>query len=336
MGEQSTTRAVAALLQHPELAEPFLDWVRTTMQIDLHEDIVAFVPEAIDSTGKRPDIVGIDAQGRPRLTVELKFEAKIDTRQIAAYRREQITHFGPDRHESATILVVPVKRLTEAADALGRITSLLPEAVREDDLLAGTGFAPWEEWIREWDRILDGLPQGPATVAADVVQFKALCRALLGSVMPPLGNAPAGGDWRDREKDILRLPDLVVSQLNYMLWHEGYERLSGAEFKVPYRRRRTITISIKWPKTEADLGIRTDLGDAGQTPLWLRIRKSRYGNLELVRSRVASSRFGAHARNDAGHLWIPIAIPPDLGEDALIGSLTQEALAIVSVITDGA
>lgn len=62
MGEQSTTRAVAALLQHPELAEPFLDWVRMTMQIDLPENIVAFVPEAIDSTGKRPDIVGLDAK----------------------------------------------------------------------------------------------------------------------------------------------------------------------------------------------------------------------------------------------------------------------------------
>jgi hypothetical protein len=132
MGEQSTTRAVAALLQHPELAEPFLDWVRTTMQIDLPEDIVAFVPEAIDSTGKRPDIVGLDAQGRPRLIVELKFEAKIDINQVAAYRREQIRHFGSDRHESATLLVVPVKRLTKAADALGRIASLLPQAVRED------------------------------------------------------------------------------------------------------------------------------------------------------------------------------------------------------------
>lgn len=232
--------------------------------------------------------------------------------------------------------MVPVKRLTEAADALGRISSLLPEAAREDDLLAGTGFAPWEEWIWEWDRVLDGLPQGSATVAADVVQFKALCRALLGSVMPPLGNAAAGGAWRDRENDVLRLPDLVVSQLNYMLWHEGYERLTGAEFKVPYRRRRTITISIKWPKIDADLGIRTDLGDAGQTPLWLRIRKSRYGGLELVRSRVASSRFSAHARNDAGHPWIPISIPPDLGEDALIGSLTDQAQEIVSVLTDRA
>lgn len=128
--------------------------VRTTMQIDLPEDIVAFVPEAIDSTGKRPDIVGLDAHGRPRLIIELKFEAKIDVHQVAAYRREQISHFGPDRHESATLLVVPVKRLTKAIVALERITSLLSEAAPEDDLLAGTGFAPWEEWIWEWDRIL--------------------------------------------------------------------------------------------------------------------------------------------------------------------------------------
>lgn len=168
------------------------------------------------------------------------------------------------------------------------------------------------------------------------MQFKALCRALLGSVIAPLDNAAAGGGWRDREKDVLRLPDLVVSQLNYMLWHEGYVRHSGAEFKVPYRRRRTITISIAWPQTDADLGIRTDLGDAGQTPLWLRIRKSQCDDLELVRSRIASSRFGAHARNDAGHLWIPIAIPPDLGEEALIGSLTEKALAIVGMLTDRA
>lgn len=97
-----------------------------------------------------------------------------------------------------------------------------------------------------------------------------------------------------------------------------------------------MQLGLMFALTDADLGIRTDLGDAGQTPLWLRIRKSRRDDLELVRSRIASTRFGAHARNDAGHLWIPIAIPPDLGEEALIGSLTDEALAIVGVLTDRA
>ena len=331
MGEPATTQAAAALLKHPELADPLLGWLMSILQIDLPDEIVEFAAEAIDGTGKRPDIVGRDVQGRPRLIIELKFDAKIDVRQVVAYRREQIRHFGTDRKESATLLVVPERRLTKASDAFNQVASLLPDAVRDDDRLAGTGFAPWQEWLGAWDRALDDFPQGRAQVAADVVQFNALCRALLKSTIAPLNDAATSEGWTSRRRDILRLPDLVTSRLNYMLWHDGFERLRGAEIQVPFRSRRTITISMGRLWTDADVGIRTDPG-AGLSPLWLRIRESRCDDLGIVRSRIASSRFGASLRHDKGHLWIPIIIPPHLGDDALINSLVNEVLELIDVI----
>jgi hypothetical protein len=333
MGEPATTQLATALLRNPTLAELFVAWIRMSHDVDLPAEKLTFVAEALNSAGKRPDIVGFDDKRRPRLIIELKFNAEVDLHQIAGYRREQINHCGIDRHEALTILVVPERRRMEADDMLQQIGLLLPDAINERDVLAGTGTGTWEEWLSEWDRVPEDPSLGEPAIVSDVAQFKALCKTLLKTVIPPLGHAANSSRWRERERDVMRLPDVVVARLDFNLWDEGYKRHRGAELKIPFRRRRSLYVSLGGRGgTLADLGIRTDLADAGQTPLWLRVRDDGWNDLATVRSRVGSSSYGARARNDGGHVWIPIDVPPHLGDDLLIDAIVDEAMAVAEVI----
>jgi hypothetical protein len=330
MGERLATIALARVLQCAPLRESALELLSDAAAQDL-SGVVRFLPEFAAHKGARPDIVGVDSDGRPLLIVEMKFGAQITPDQVLRYRRFQVGQLGCG--SGATILLVPERRITDA----GRALDIASEALLRDGPSVATGpwdglaLVPWQEWLTWWDTAFRALPHGPGSTLDDARQFRAMCWSLLDSVVDPLGHAVSGPSWSDRREDILHLPELVAARLNANLWWEGFERLKGAERTYPFLSRCSFDIERHLRLVRMEVGVRPDLAEHGKTPLWLRFNEYSDG-FEALCMPLKASAYGTGLRMDRGHVWLPLELPPSAANDALLDAVVQQVLAILRIV----
>ena len=152
--------------------------------------------ERLQDDGARADLVGLDANSRPRVVIEAKFNAYLTPKQVRNYLDDQERLIGDASIDRALVLLMPPSRVAEAENVLRQVRS---ERISEglSPHTAGTGVLSWDAWIDHWELAVDDLPKTPDSIAADLVQLRAVCLALGGVVVPPF-NSDSGAEWRQR------------------------------------------------------------------------------------------------------------------------------------------
>ena len=193
-----------------------------------------------------------------------------------------------------------------------------------------TEVLTWEELLDVWEAAVADLPPSPDSVAADIVQLRALCLTLGGLVIEPLGEAAAGAEWREKESELRVLVDAATKRL------KGTNRLPPIDDEGVYLARRYFLTSVLGANGErawGAIGIRSDIADAGGPPAWVRFHKVTPGFRRVLDVLMASS-WRESARRDDNHLWLPLTIDPTLSGPAVVASLVHQVRGVEQVLLD--
>lgn len=311
------------LLDEPVLRAAILDHLTQLTGTDL-SGIEWFVPESISPDLARPDLEGmqvIDGESVPKLVVEMKFGARLDTGQIVAYVQNQSGRLKGA--SGAFVLLVPGLRRGEAERVLSE--SLSAQSATELPVAIGHGVVTWEEWLDVWEGAVEGVSQGPDSIAADVAQLRAMCVTLCDTFIAPFPSIEPAA-WRDREQDLRHL----IKDVSQAVTLPGERRLPARQMGWWWGR----WVYTRAPRTESylGLGVVPRFADAGDTPLWVLFDKHVDGFHE-IRARLMNSPVGRDARLEEGGVWLPLTVPPKLAGLELIEAVTAQVREIIAVAT---
>lgn len=299
MGEPAVTQLAKVLLEVPALSAATLGLVRERTGVDT-SGVVRWRAETVQVDGGRTDLDAIDDRFRPVVIVEMKFGAALAVGQMVSYLRSQAQIMPGE--EAALVALVPEPRVPEAERILAQACAEVPEAT-------SSAFAiSWESWLSTWERV----PDLPPEIRGDLVQFRGLCIAMSGLVIPPFESAP-GADWVERKADLVRLVDLVTRG---MVPTGSRVSSQGGDQYDWYEGRRYFG-PVMPTGSAASLGLVGGWAEEGFAALWLRFHKATPGFAEVA-ARVRASTLDADARHFDGHVWLPVDLPIGLSDDLLV------------------
>ena len=278
------------------------------------------VPEFVHEDGGRPDLEGHDHDGRPVLVVEAKFGALLEPAQIRSYLSDQAVRLG-DEHRGAFVLLVPRARASEAERVLQLAVEAMQGQWRPLDSV-GAAVVTWDECIEAMEEAISSVAD-VSELAGDLVQFRAMCTTLGGLIIPPLGLAAFGSQWREREEDLRQIVREVTS------------RVVGPVGRFPmgdeagYEHRRYIPGGDAAPGVCCDVGVGTRFADEGATPFWLRYHRQTPG-FTIVKERLLASPHAPNIRTEGRQLWLPLEADPDAAGPDLVKALTAQVADIIS------
>ena len=322
-GEPAATQALAMLLEDEPLRAAFVHHLESVTETDLRA-VSYFVDEAVHEDGARPDLEGLDDEGRPLIVVEAKFGATLESGQVRNYLADQVSRLG-GAASGVFVLLVPISRVVEAERVLND--------ARETSSVSAerTLVISWDRCISLCEEAISGLPDGINT-RGDLVQFRAMCVTLGGLVIAPLGSVSFGDEWRERERDLRQL----VREATDHFTPPGSRWPMSSE--VGYEHRRYIPGCLSDGTVDSgancSVGIGTRFADAGQTPFWLRYHR-RTPEFGLVKARLSRSSYSPRIRTDDRHLWLPLDARPDATGPELVQDLVSQISDIVSAASAG-
>lgn len=321
MGEPAATQAVHVLLREKSLKQATLRLVRDRTGVDL-SDVERFVAEAVGLDRARPDLEGLTSQAEPLLVVEMKFGARLGPGQLLAYLRSQRVRLDPER-DRVLVVLVPDRRRLEAERVLGNVNATWGVEAPAEASRTRTTVVTWPELLDAWDAVTSGEADLVA-VNADVVQLRGLCEALTGFVIEPFDLELASGGWLARLDDLRKLSDAVTRAF-------GDVNPTADETKLGYVSRRYFLAGGPSSRTSLAVGVQARFAEQGMTPLWARLHRKTPG-FEAARSLISASPLGSAAREDHGHLWLPLLLEPHLPGSAQVEPLVAQVEAILSVL----
>lgn len=314
-GEVAATQSLAILLEDPELQAPLLSHLGQRAHTDLGS-VESFRAES-DVDGGRSDLEGQDVSGRPLLVVEAKFGATLSSGQVRTYLTDQEGRLD-DGVRGTLVLLVPSYRVLEAQAVLRII-----EEQAEDEESVSTIVVTWDEWLGAWDEAARELPGSlQDAVLSDLSQLRALCKAMEGLDIPPLGEVASGHKWKDREADLHRLVREVTAQPQF----RGPGRLLPTQYEKEldfFSRYIPGAPPESKSKCYCSVGVAGGLATAGGTPFWLRYHK-KTPDFQTISGRIIASRYARDARGNQGHTWLPLRVSLDRSGAAILEELTAK------------
>ncbi len=313
-GEPAATRALAILLEVPLLRDALLADVSRRTGADVRA--VRWIHSERSHHGfGRTDLEGVDDHERPILVIEAKFGAWISVEQLRDYLRLQERELG-FHQQGALVLLVPAARVAEGERAV---------ASAQRETLADTPSAAvvmtWDELLNVLQDAVAHLPVTLDAVAADVVQFKALCLAMQGFVVAPI-TGPA--TWPPSE-DLLRLFHQVSEQLR-----EPKRKMLPIVHEPGFDPMRYMYFGGE--RDYLAIGLASRFADTG-LPLWVRYENRDARHFAKVRGRVMVSEHKHSVVPEMNHkLWLPLTIEPDLAGQGLVQDIVAQIRGISSII----
>jgi hypothetical protein len=315
-GEVAATQSLAILLEDPELQAPLLSHLGQRAHTDLGS-VESFRAESgVD--GGRSDLEGQDVNSRPLLVVEAKFGATLSSAQVRTYLTDQEGRLDGGVR-GTLVLLMPSYRVPEAETIL---RSLDEQAEGEESV--STIVVTWDEWLDVWDEAARKLPGSVQdAVLSDLSQLRALCKAMEGLDIPPLGDVARGHKWEDREGDLHRLVREVTAQ-------PQFSNPSGR--LLPTQHEQELAFFSRYipgappgskSKCYCSVGVAGGLATAGGTPFWLRYHK-KTPDFQTISERIMASRFAPDARGNQGHIWLPLHVSLDRSGAAILEELTAK------------
>lgn len=328
-GEVAATHALNFLLRNDVLAQALLDEMERRAGVDLAA-VSHFVTERSDAEAGRPDLEGIDDQGRPLLLVEAKFGAPLTSGQLAGYLGHQERLLG-EGCPAVLMALVPRSRAPEAERVLGQVVAARNAAGQTRTAISGI-VVTWDDWLDLWDAALHPeLPESRA-LSGDLLQLRALCEAQQALAIGPLGDAA----WREREGDLRRICDAVTRRIRDL--HEPGFRVAPQQDElygtVHFLSRRYFGSGLDaTQESAASIGIAVPFADQGGPPLWVRFHRVTPG-FDTIKTRLKRSRFGVETRDDQGHVWVPLRFSADAAGPEILTELLAQVEEIRAIVAE--
>jgi len=251
------------------------------------------------------------------VVVEAKFGAALTSEQVHAYLTDQECRLEGGV-QGALILLVPSYRRPEAETLLGTLRGRAGEH-NAPTASVSTAVDTWEEWLRVLDEAAQELPAHEQdAVRCDLGQLRELCATMRGLDVPPLGLAATGRDFHDREPDLRRLVDEATIGFRTP-W--GQLLPLGNEPKFGFYRRYISGGLTEDPDCCCAVGVVGGLAEEGRPPFWLRYHKNT-SSFQTVADRIMKSQYAADARDNGGHIWLPLRVSNDRSGAAIVDELT--------------
>lgn len=272
----------------------------------------------------RPDLSGIDKDGKERLLAEAKFGAALTENQPNAYLN-RLPEDGP----SVLLFVAPRVRIPALWPELQRRAGqeLGPNVRDESAPNAAVNGTEKRLLLLSWDSLLHGMAERskaenePPGIYANIQQLLGLAQRMGSSRFLPLRAEELRSEIGRRIKDFY---DLYIDATNRMAVNEGLFSGIGPVTGTWNSNGRYITVS----GIAAWFGIYYPLwgsGNCDDTPLWLQLREASPDLLNKI-----SARLGLRASSN----YFPIFLKTGVERDAVLDDIVSQLKAIAEVIQD--
>jgi hypothetical protein len=289
--------------------------------------------------GTRPDLIGLDADNKPRVILEAKFWAGLTANQPNRYIK-QLPEEGP----SVLLFVGPDARLESLWEEVSReseksehrlVSPIARDRIRSGRLEGADRYIMVVSWVNLLARMRDGVRDaGEPGVEADIRQLLGLAEIMDEAAFLPLKDEELerGPVFARR---MLQLRDLVDSVLRKgreeqwadmqgrsTIWKYGYGRFfqfPGLEVLPWFGVYETL-----WAEPKAE-----------NTPLWTWVagRDPAKDGLDQAQLDGLRDTLGLRLHHDSDGWWAPIHLRAGLDKDQLVAHIAAQLKNIREVLT---
>ena len=320
--------ARAAFIRFVQQAQPLLP------------DDIQFSTQESGEQGERPDLAGVDVEGKEVFLGEAKFWAGLTDNQPVAYIRRLKKRTG-----SMLIFIVPEIR----------IATIWPEVLRrcadrelkyepseaDQELIQTAKFSDYPLLaIVSWRKIINCLraavePEGDRVVLADIIQLEGLCERMDESAFLPLRAEELAGSFGMRLMQLNTVVDDVIQDLwkNKLISLDGVRATPTREGYDRYAYTNNFGLSLQinsnwWAQLR-------------ETPLWLTIQDREQGGKWTLSKRAKEKLVSLELEQPARLFFvnsiavIPIYLPFGVERGEVMASILGQVNEIISLIEAG-
>lgn len=330
-GEDTATDALAFILNKSEACRRALAGLLSNEDFSL-EPLRRFEAQVTYEDGSRPDMVGYDSEGSPRLLVESKFWAALLQGQAGGYFRQL------DETKPAVLLfVAPGTRIESLWAEIRRQLEAVPDPVQLDSVEARDRMreasvegSDNRVMLISWDLLLENLTVAvpdDSRVASDIQQLSGLVQREDVKAFTPIQDEELSPSLARR---IRWLDQLIIDAIDRGVqdgWASGRKRSTqrwgnGHQFRFADDSGERVHCDF-W------LGVNTwRWATSGDTPLWL-YPSSPTGH---VRSRLLSEAHSLNAHQDRDGLVVPIYLKTGVEYHDVLDDVVDQLSKIANIV----
>ncbi len=273
--EDIATFSLQYLLTKSEhLNRAFTRRIATEMDVEL-EDMLQYACQVTgDSEEKeRPDMVGVDSEGKEIVLFEMKFYASLTANQPLTYLERLRKHFG-----AGLMFVCPATRRTNLWTKLKELCEGMTLQVVNEYCVLVDGV---KMSIITWGEIIEMLKQVAASVdvafSADIAQLEGYCNQLDSDAFIPFSSEDLSALSAKKEERYYMVLDEVIELL---VADSSIKTSKKGTKATAYRRGYTRSLTIN------DLSITLNYDrelwknpTSVETPFWVAIRDSEWQDI---------------------------------------------------------
>ena len=268
----------------PQLNKAFNRLMSSSLGIDIEDD-TTYSCQSVGESGERPDMSGVNSEGKEIILCEMKFYAGLTSNQPNTYLDRLIKENG-----KALVFVCPEKR---RVSLWNKLKGLCKEADRkmwdEEDyrvIVDGVTMA-----IVSWKEIIDTLRKKAASdsvesLKADIEQLYGFCEMMDSTAFIPFSPEDMGPDVARKEERYYQVIDRVVDCLEANPKYEtSFKGLRASPNRSGYNRGINLNdyIVILMYNRTAWMN-----KSSAETPFWYYVVDNKWEQSELIMKKVKS------------------------------------------------
>lgn len=319
--EDSAVEALGSILKESKASLAALNSLVRTGGVIMPE-IIRIQTQVRGDEGTRPDLVGLDAEGKERLLIEAKFWAGLTENQPNAYLARL-----PDDSPAALLFVAPEARIRALWPELEhRAEGKLVSADGGDGIrIALVDGADKRLMIVSWARLLGRMSERVREVHEDpgvqagIQQLLGLTQRMDAEEPLPLHQEEFAPHFARRVRNYMSLVDEATEKGAAEKWLESRRKDGTSAW-------RGYGWSLQFAGTTAWFGIRWSLWRGnGTTPLWLQIQGESEYVLNQVRDKLPPS---------PGDRWIPIYLKTGVEYSVVLDDVVRQLKAVCDAVNE--
>ncbi len=329
--EDLATEALNYILQDPSAREAFVEYLKKP-DLSFETDL-RFQSQASDSDQARPDLVGIDSEGRQPIIVEAKFWAGLTDNQPITYIKRL-----PKEIDSLLVFIAPATRFATLWSELKKRCAdknlqLSQEREIEADFHCASLDYKRSMALISWRKILSYIIQALNSkheVASDAKQLQGLCEQMDTDAFHPLQSEEITSDKGRRISQFCEIVDDSTTRLV----EEGVADVSDSRSSSTkglygrYMRLRKFGCRLcfhadKWSHFR-------------ETPIWLEIQSPDWKFPAGIQDNLVSLQLENPSKLIRGKnmLSVPIYLPLNQEKSDVIKSVVNQVKEVVILLPE--
>ena len=309
----------------PMLNEAFNVLMSDSLRVKIEPDIV-YSCQPVGENSERPDMAGVDKDGKEVILCEMKFFAGLTSNQPNGYLDRLIKEKG-----KALVFVCPAERKISLWSKVKDLCIERGRILSDED-----GFSVTADGIRmalvTWDEIICVLRRaasaGAYTAMSDIDQLEGFCKKMVQDAFIPFSSDELGPETPRREDRYYQVVDAVIDKLSSMKSIEtSIKGVRATPFWFGYSR--SIKVNRIWCVIAYDRS--SWKKSQAESPFWIAIR-----DLEWKQPTSFDVLFNSIPNKEKSTLdgYVSIALHPlvNVPLDDIVDDMVKQILGFVSVL----